>query len=76
MMHILHVFTGSFMNLVSKCFETSLRVNISLYSDSELIVSKEKMVESQFKVDSELADQVFLLSISYELRVASKSVNS
>ena len=76
MMHILLVFTGSFMNLVSKCFETSLRVNICLYSDSELIVSKEKMVESQFKVVSELADQVFLLSISYELRVASKSVNS
>ena len=34
------------------------------------------MVESQFKVDSELADLVFLLSISYELRVASKSVTS
>ena len=75
-MHILHVFTGSFIDLGSKCFETSLRVNIICIRTQSLYFQKEKLLQSQFKVVSELADQVFLLLISYELRVASKSVNS
>ena len=74
-MHILHVFTGSFIDLVSKCFESSLRVKIICIRTQSLYFRREKLLQSQFKVISELADQVFfLLLISCELRVASKSV--
>ena len=76
-MHILHVFTGSFIDLGSKSFETSLRLNI--IRTQSLYFQKENLLQSQFKVVSEVADQFFLLLISYELRVSQlthkKSIN-
>ena len=58
---ILNVFTGSFIDLVSKCFESSLRVNIICIRTHSLYFQREKLLQSQFKVISELADQVFFV---------------
>ena len=66
--------SGSFIDLGSKYFETCLRVNI--IRTQSLYFQKENLLQSQFKVVSEVADQFFLLLLSYELRVASKSVNT
>ena len=66
--------SGSFLDLGSKYFETSVRVNI--IRTQRLHFQKENLLQSQFKVVSEVADQFFLLLISYKLGVASKSVNT
>ena len=60
--------SGSLIDLGSKYFETIFRVNI--IRTQSLYFQKENLLQSQFKVVSEVADQFFLLLISYELRVS------
>ena len=75
-MHILHGFIDTFIDLKSDCFDTSYRVKIICVRTQSLNFKNKKLTKRQLTVVYELAVEALLLLISYELRVASKLVNS